>query len=159
MWHVTVQRRQVLTSAHVSPQGVSYVGSIPTPPLPRLTCHDFAGLPGFLDFGSWAGGRGPFAPDEVLSSTEWASGVVEGLNEHLLLLELDEAHLPGRERTRHWSSSCLWPGSKVMALWFAMSRLVLSFRLSLRPTASHHLTYKSPSEWLYWEVWMGRCLS
>lgn len=96
MWHVTAQRRQVLPSSHVSPQGVSCVCAIPTPPLPRLTRHDFAGLPGFLDYGRRAGGRGPFAPDEVLASTEWASRVVEGLDEQLLLLDLDETNLPGR---------------------------------------------------------------
>lgn len=66
---------------------------------PRLTCENLAELPRSQGLGSRAGCRGPSAPDQVLSSAGRTLGVVEGLDEHPLLPQLDEADLPGRRKT------------------------------------------------------------
>lgn len=72
---------------------------------PRLTCENLAELPRSRGLGGGVGRRGPSAPDQVLSSTGRALGVVEGLDEHPLLPQLDEPDLPGRRETGCWSPS------------------------------------------------------
>lgn len=92
--------------------------------LPGLTCQHLAELPRDLGVGRWAGFRGPSAPDQMLLSTEWGSGSVEGLDQHLLLPKLDEAHLPRKERQTGHEPSSLMPargqepeGSRATSLW------------------------------------------
>lgn len=64
----------------------------------RLTCENLAELPGYLGLDGGAGRQGPFAPDQMLLPAQRALGIVDGLDEHLLLPQLDEADLPGGEK-------------------------------------------------------------
>lgn len=71
---------------------------------PRLTCEHLAEPPRHRGVRGGAGWQGPSASDHMFSSAERALGAVEGLDEHELLPELDEADLP-RERKRDWCRS------------------------------------------------------
>lgn len=71
---------------------------------PRLTCEHLAEPPRHRGVHGGAGWQGPSAPDHMFSSVERALGAVEGLDEHELLPELDEADLP-REGKRDWRRS------------------------------------------------------